>query len=275
MRNIKHGLYCSRRGSGCLLLLILAFVCLHCSSASSNSPVNNVRYVDTVGTNFLFRGERPLTGDGTTSASFNLDGLKIAIADQAAQAGVVLPSSYTLVIISLLWMDDIQDPTQAAKERGFLFAEFSFFQSNPQWGQTHSWTSKGTSLSPLDPALSSADRDYLAMNLDSWLIDPLVLRVSTLRSWLENPSPLGITEPVVFYVHCYGGCDRTGELIGSYEMRYMNKSWEEMNLLNKERCPPGRPYRVENCNALRWYGLWLNLNVNRSVNWNNPANCGD
>ncbi|HTZ40490.1 MAG TPA: hypothetical protein VMB77_10045 [Syntrophales bacterium] len=270
----KHQLYRNRRRS-CSLLLMLTLFCLHCSSASSNSPVNNVQYVDAVGTNFLFRGERPLTGDGTTSAAFNLDGLRNAISDQAAQSGVVLPPSYTLVIISLLWIDDIQNPTQAAAERGFLIAEFSFFQSNPQLGLVHSWTTRGTKLSPLDPALSSTDRDYLAMNLDSWLIDPLVLRVNTLRSWLENPSPLGITGPAVFYVHCYGGCDRTGELIGSYAMRHMNKSWEEMNLLNKERCRPGTPYNPDNCNALRWYGLWLNLTVNRSVNWDNPANCGE
>jgi hypothetical protein len=159
-------------------------------------------------------------------------------------------------------------------ERGLLLAEFSFFQSNPQLGQVFSWTSKGTGLSPLDLA-SSSDRDYLAMNLDSWLSDPLVWRADKLRTWLENPSELGITGPVVIYVHCYGGCDRTGELIGSYAMRYMNKSWEEMNSLNKGCCRAGVAYRQKNCNALRWYGLWLNLQFGRSIHWDNPAECGD
>jgi hypothetical protein len=174
--NPKNRLPCDQRTGPCLLLLILAFFCLNCSSASSDviiSPVHNVHYVDSVGTNFLFRGERPLTGDGIHSATFNLDGLRNAIAEQAALSGVVLPPSYTLVVISLLWMDDIDEPAQAAVERGLLLAEFSFFQSNPQLGQVYSWTSKGTGLSPRDPALSS-DRDYLAMNLDSWLSDPLV-----------------------------------------------------------------------------------------------------
>ncbi len=273
---LKRRFYCDRWAD--YGLLMLALFCVNCSSASSDAiifPVQNVHYVDSVGTNFLFRGERPLTGDGISYATFNVDGLKKAIAEQADLAGVILPPSYTLLDISLLWMEDIDEPVQAAKERVFLVAEISFFQSNPQLGQVHSWTSKGTALNPRDAPLSSADRDYLAMTLDSWLSDPLVWRVDTLRAWLEDPSLLGITGPVVIYVHCYGGCDRTGELIGSYAMRYMNKSWEEMNSMNKECCQPGRPYRVKNCNALRWYGLWLNLNINRSVNWDNPANCGD
>ncbi|MGZ3580386.1 MAG: hypothetical protein ACXWMH_05500 [Syntrophales bacterium] len=137
---------------------------------------------------------------------------------------MILPPSYTIVVISLLWINDIQDPEQAARERGLLFEGISFFRSNPQIGQVHSWTSKGTGLSPLDPALSS-NRAHLAMNLDSWLSDSLIWRVEKLRAWLENPLELGITGPVVFYIHCFGGCDRTGEPIGSYAMRYTDKSW--------------------------------------------------
>lgn len=116
------------------------------------------------------------------------------------------------------------------------------------------------------------------MNIDGWLSDPLVWRVEKLRTWLENPSELGIMGPVVIYVHCFGGCDRTGELIGSYAMRYMDKSWEEMNSLNKGCCRiDGKTgetiYATENCNALRWYGLWLNLNFGRSIRWDNSAKC--
>jgi len=279
----KDRLHWDQRARYCLLVLILASFCLNCSNSSSgvsDPPVGNVKnvhYVDSVGTNFLFRGERPLTGDDISPAVFNLDGLKRAIAEQAVQAGVTLPPSYILVDISLLWIDDTHNPEQAAKEKKLLFEEFSFFRSNPEIGQVHLWSSKGTSLNPLDPALSSC-RDYLAMNLDSWLSDPLVWRVEKLRTWLENPSELGIVGPVVIYVHCFGGCDRTGELIGSYIMRYMDKSWEEMNNLNKGCCRiDGKTgetlYAIENCNALRWYGLWLNLQFGRSIRWNNPAKC--
>ena len=280
---LKNRLHCDQRARYCLLLLILALFCLSCSNSSSGvsdpplSNVKNVRYVDSVGTNFLFRGERPLAGDDVSPAVFNLDGLKRAIGEQAEKAGVALPPSFTLVDISLLWIDDTHNPGQAARERGLLFEEFSFFRAHPEIGQVHSWTIKGTGLNPLDPALSSA-RDHLAMNLDSWLSDPLVWRVEKLRTWLENPSELGITGSVVIYVHCFGGCDRTGELIGSYAMRYMDKSWEEMNNLNKGCCRiDGKTgetlYAIENCNALRWYGLWLNLQFGRSIRWNNPAKC--
>ena len=69
-------------------------------------------------------------------------------------------------------------------------------------------------------------RDYLALSVDSWLRDPFVNRVDALRRWLADPSELGINGPVVVYVHCFGGCERTGELIGSYALRYQNKSWK-------------------------------------------------
>lgn len=124
---LKDRLHRDRRARYCLLVLILALFCLNCSNSSNgvSAPpvgnVNNVHYVDSVGTNFLFRGERPFAGDEISPAVFNLDGLKRALAEQAEKVGVVLPPSYTLVDISLLWINDTHNPEQAAKEKGLLF----------------------------------------------------------------------------------------------------------------------------------------------------------
>jgi len=99
---------------------------------------------------------------------------------------------------------------------------------------------KGKGMSPLDPSLKDSG-DYLALSLDSWLRDLLVTRVDTLRRWLGDPSDLGIKSPMVTYVYFCGGCDRIGELIGSYALRYQNKnkSWEGMNDLNRRPCRGG------------------------------------
>jgi len=242
--------------------------------------VKNVHFVDSVGSNFLFRGERPVTGDGTGDGEFNIDGLKRAIAAAAGKAGVSLPSSYAIVDISLLWLADTVNPEQAAREQKLLLAEFAFFQSHPKAGQVHLWTSKGEGVSPLAPSLFAA-RDCLAGALDEWMADRLIWRTHKIRTWLENPSGLGMAGPIVIYVHCYGGCDRTGELIGAYAMRYQGVSWEDMNRLNKACCrtdaATGKTmFAEENCNALRWYALWLSGKLSgRFLNWSNPAKCGN
>lgn len=234
----------------------------------ASDPVPNVYFVDSAGSNFLFRGARPLIEEKGSPVKFNYKGLYNAIVSAGEKAGVTVPSNFTLIDVSLMWVDN---PDESA----LIFAEYSFFKSYPELGQLHYWMTKGAKLSPADPlfAASRDYRDYLAADIDSWLDDPLVFRVSLLREWLENPSKLGVTGPIVIYVHCYGGCDRTGELIGSYYLRYKNKSWEEVRALNGERCRPDRGYETDQCNALQWYGLWLNLKFGRSLHWDSIPPC--
>ncbi|MGZ3597659.1 MAG: hypothetical protein ACXWMS_08375, partial [Syntrophales bacterium] len=60
---LKDRLHCGRRARHCLLPLIMTLFYLNCSNVwggVSDLPVSNVKnvhYVDSVGTNFLFRGE--------------------------------------------------------------------------------------------------------------------------------------------------------------------------------------------------------------------------
>ena len=257
----------------CWLLIAAVIILLSGPSGAqpvpSEAPVN-VHYVDSLGSNFLFRGGTPCTGTDPASVQFNYEGLKKAIAGAALPAGVNLPPVYAILDVSLLWTEEIPVSEHLLLEREHLFQEYTFFKSHPDLGKIQMWTTKGTGMSPLDPSLKDI-RDYLALSLDSWLRDPLVNRVDALRRWLADPSELGINGPVVVYVHCFGGCDRTGELIGSYALRYQNKSWEEMNDLNRRACRGG--YLTEHCNALRWYGLRLNLEFGRTLHWDSSIPC--
>lgn len=247
--------------------------------ADGAKPVEHVEYVDSVGQSFLFRGQAPLTGGSTSPVHFNYKGLKRAIANAAAQAGVALPAKYAIVDVSQLWVDDLSEaerqpmPQQALLERKLANKEYDFFKANPRLGQAHLWPSAGTEVSPTDAALQAC-RDALAATRDDWLRDPLQKRVETIRGWMEDPPQIGITRPMVVYVHCYGGCDRTGQLIGAYRMRYMNMTWEEMEAANAAASQrPTPPFFVENCNALRWYARYLNLQFGRSPNWDSPTPC--
>src|SRR5205085_9851744 len=107
-------------------------------------------------------------------------------------------------------------------------------------------------------AITWAYRQYFVQNLNAWLPDPLPARVEQLHAWLTN----GISghTPLVIYVHCTGGCDRTGETIASYRMRWKGMSWHEVNVLNHARPDPnsnGCSFACNNFNAANWYCLYL------------------
>jgi hypothetical protein len=231
--------------------------------------IQNVRYVDSVGRNFLFRGAHPVLERNGSPPEFDYDALYATIRNASRDAGKELPSSFTLVDISLLWPDNPQDNN---RERALLRAEDAFFTSHPKLGRLHMWPMHGTELDPADPSVGS-HREYLAQHLGEWLPDPLIERAETVRKYLENPAAEGLSGPVVVYVHCYGGCDRTGELIGAYSMRYLNMTWEEARTLNGNRCRPDRAYDKTNCNALQWYGIWLNRTEGRPLNWDADPPC--
>jgi hypothetical protein len=231
--------------------------------------VTNVRYVDSVGQNFLFRGAQPVVERNGTSPEFDEEALRTAIRNASQEAGLELPSHFTLIDISLLW---VENPEDNNRERALLHAEDAFFTSHPESGRLHLWPMHGTGLDPSDPSVAT-HRAYLAQHLDEWLPDPLISQAETVRKYLEDPAAEGVSGPVVVYVHCYGGCDRTGELIGAYSLRYLNVTWEEQRDLNGKRCRPNRDYEKENCNALQWYGLWLNQTYGRPLNWDADPPC--
>jgi hypothetical protein len=215
--------------------------------------------MDSVGSNFLFRGGLPLAGH---PPAFNYKGLKQAIINAGNRAGVKVPSSFYIIDVNFL---NIENPRDARR----IFVEQKFFQTRPALGRIQVWGINGTHLNAKDPSLA-ASREYLARNLDSWLSDKLASRVETLREWLEGSAPVFHGKkklPIVIYIHCVAGCDRTGEFSGAYYLRYLNKSWEEMNALNRSMCRHNRPFGCKNYRAVQWYCLWLNLERGFSLNW--------
>jgi len=67
------------------------------------------------------------------------------------------------------------------------------------------------------------------------------------------------TRPVVLYVHCTAGCDRTGEVIGSYRMKYQTEyDVVEMYGLDVAEC--GRPPNYWSTTALEWFCLYMQEN---------------
>lgn len=211
-----------------------------------SGDTGNVRFVDKNATltAFLFRGSLP-----EANGSFDYKDLQDAIVDAGRLAGTAIPPDFYLLDVSLLQPEDRNDFNRTV-------IEIEFFRNNPGLGQIVSWETGGTQLDPDQKEIGPC-RDYLAGNLGTWLGDPLIDRVNTLHGWLLDPSPVNpTTKPLVIYVHCLGGCDRTGEVIGAYYLRWLGMSWEIMNDTNNAFC--GRYFGCNNYRATRWYCLWLN-----------------
>jgi hypothetical protein len=214
----------------------------------------SLRYVDNIESNFLFRGPEPASiGPKTGQKVFDYCGLADAIRRAVLPPSVQLPQGfysdppqYFLVVINLLHADETDK----------IAAEIDFCQQNPAQACVHLWDTMGTAECYFHTA--PAERGRLVTSLDQWLPDPLIWRAAMLRKWLE---PLQQPTPVVIYVHCDGGCDRTAEMIGAYELRYMAKTWTEVAADQ----PCGRPLGCDNYRALQWYAFWLNATLGFSI----------
>ena len=53
-------------------------------------------------------------------------------------------------------------------------------------------------------------------NSSVWKVDKIPTRVTDIAAMVNTKS----TVPTIVYVHCTAGCDRTGEVIGSYRLKY-------------------------------------------------------
>ena len=121
------------------------------------------------------------------------------------------------------------------------------------------------------------DLEWLATTLPVWGTDQLPTRVPQLRALLEHST----VPPTVIYLHCDCGCDRTGEVMGSYAMQYLGKSWSDTCKWNNAIA--GRPQICPNQHAMQvglslaslplfphdqheqWYCLYLKMALNVST----------
>jgi len=205
--------------------------------------IGSVRFVDEVGENYLSRVPHFLKDNDT---KFDVASLKAAIKFERTW----IPDRYYLVDINLVHAHEAA-----------LAAEIAFFNEHPSEGQLIWWDTNGTDVCCFD--VTDPDKfAQMVATLDEWISDEPISRVDTLRSWLETPklpkrSPTGV--PYVFYVHCDGGCDRTGELIGTYRLRYMGWSW--LRMWNEQPCNDSeghpRPMGCNNYRTVQWYAFWL------------------
>eukprot|EP01027_Heterolobosea_sp_BB2_P024244 GEZU01036483.1.p1 GENE.GEZU01036483.1~~GEZU01036483.1.p1 ORF type:complete len:256 (+),score=67.85 GEZU01036483.1:23-790(+) len=188
--------------------------------------------------NFIFRGNEPLN----TSYDFVYDEL-VSVMRQVAQeeADVELPEDFLLVDVNLLNFSEQKE----------IDIEKAFFEKNPEAGSFMNWVIVGDVTNPNAKEFNHTDtamlRKDMAIKLGEWQLDHLVKRVPDLNTMLNSPA----SKPVIYYVHCIAGSDRTGEVCGSYYMQYLKWSFQEALAFDEEVA--GRPIETLNHHALNWY----------------------
>lgn len=189
---------------------------------------------DAASGNFLFRGNMPLTNNG-----FAYDQLVAAL--KKASPGHNLPEQFYLVDISLINSINPQ-------EAGDLKIEKAYWQQHTSNGQLINHPIYGSLTSPNDYATDARKKLEKIPTLSN--TDVLLERIQSL---LLASQQSGL--PLVVYIHCEAGKDRTGEIAASYEMKYLARSYSDA-YTNAKRIAK-RDISGFSRNELQWYAYFL------------------
>ena len=189
---------------------------------------NSVRIVDQIGRNLLVRGNHPIS-----NGQFAYEQLKQAIdAQLSMRRSKSLSPNFLLINISLMQL-------------GEFSLENEWFARNSHFGCYWNRPVVGSLLSP-DKFTKHERNAYFAAS-DIIELNQFIDKIHSLLS-----SNCG--RPVVVYIHCKSGKNRTGEVIACYRMKYMGMSYKEAVKANTDAF--GEIHEI-NQNAIKWYALYL------------------
>lgn len=209
-------------------------------------PFNSSRlfYVDKAEglENYLFRSGSPLNN---STNSFAYEQIINQMRNQALKSGYVIQQNPYIIDISLL------DPKRK-DDMHCITVEKDYFNSNPENGRFELYPIYGTPYNPKD--FHGDIRRFLALNLDEWTHDKLQAFISYIRQLLYTKQT--ILKPIAILIHCSAGIDRTGEVIGSYQMQYQNVTYDDF--VTKDTKIAGHPApATDNRYNLHWYKYYL------------------
>ncbi|KAL6045218.1 putative Protein tyrosine phosphatase, dual specificity [Balamuthia mandrillaris] len=242
-----------------------------------DGEVPHIHFVDKSSTvkNWLVRGGNP---DVIDDSQFDYNALVRGILAAAKRDNVDLPQPFFLIDINL---ENIENDNKDTDDSHHVMSEYEFFEANPSKGLFLFWQTLGTTNNISTPYFTPSFKNYLMKSFPQWMGDDIIQRMQTLRALLATSFGM----PAVIYAHCDCGCDRTGELFGSYYMKWQNKTWEETNALNTNFAE--RPMECPNYLAMQWYCMylreeegmtWLNCLDNKACTPTNsaaPSRAGD
>lgn len=169
---------------------------------------SRIKIVDNIGENFLIRGTNPFTIDSNGKRIFNYNDLKKYINQTLENRGFKPLDDFYLIDISLLNLDAYFQIKQEQK----------FFADNPHLGETKNHSE----ISPL--LLLMPFSDYKLINK---ITQNYHQNLSVVIQEIHDKLLQTHSKPVIIYVHCNAGRDRTGVLSAGYRMLYKNMNLQQ------------------------------------------------
>ena len=229
-----------------LSLLAPLLALLHTTAATLEySRVHLVDHDTTTG-NLLFRGNMPTN----SSHAFIVDTLLQYLRQRANESSVPFPAAGEFLLYDISLNNDF-DGKDFKGERDFWKDP-----STKSLGQFINWPLGLAGIVP--PKLFPKSKIPEMANGSVWKIDKIPAHVQQIRNWLTTPVTVPNKKVIVQYVHCTAGCDRTGEVIGSYRMRYNKNNVIDMYRKDVSEC--GRPPNYWSTTALEWFCEYITYN---------------
>ena len=182
--------------------------------------------------NYLFRGNMPLIDD-----HFAYDELLETMTKALEEHNLSLPDNLLMIDISLI---------SNVFEHHLLEIEQQFANRHPhQLFLIHH---------PVYGALSNPNH-HLHLLHHHLLHLPFIEGTYQLVESLHHLMHKDFGRPVALFVHCRGGSDRTGMVIGAYQMQFMNMSYHDV--VKEAESVARRPLRPLQRNGLKWIAYYL------------------
>ncbi|KAF2074597.1 hypothetical protein CYY_004104 [Polysphondylium violaceum] len=242
----------------CILFLSFAFIYVN----AGDLDYKKVHYIQSTpplangNVNYIFRGNEPRENvNGTTI--FAYDDLVSFIKQNGQENNITIPDQFYLIDIKL-----ITGPLPS--ELPDIELEQNFFAQNSNLGEFHTNNTFGDLLDP--QWFDEEEQISMAKTLPNWQKDDLQYRMDLYHNILFTERDL----PVVLYIHCECGCDRTGEIMASWVMRF--QGWNFAQAMEWDYSIAGRKINFANQWATQWYCLYLQYAENRSIDCTPPAN---
>ena len=183
--------------------------------------------------NYLFRGNIPIK-----KQRFAYEELFAHMSEQSEkELGVPLPKDTLILVVSLI------SP----------FTENKLLQIEERYAERNS-DSVRLYNHPIYGALSSPNL-YPQMLKGFMLYGPILDDVNELTPKIKKWMVMGRSRPKAIYVHCRVGSDRTGLVLGTYQMQYRGMPYKEAMAEAEEIA--GRPLTWRHKRGLQWMAYYL------------------
>jgi hypothetical protein len=248
-------------------LVVVALLMLGIESVAALSR-DRIHLVDwhTGVNSYLVRGNEPIQKDSNGNWFVDYPLWMTYIRDAANAKNVTLPvNNSDIYLLDITFENSLNS--------GFnTEAEWWKNSTNAALGGYLQWLLVGDLVQPGE--VSEKEREKMVREGKIWDIDKIPERVRHMKAILEQGPPAGY-KALVVYVHCQGGCDRTGEFIAAYRMAYQYAPTlsiqYELDCTECGRCPDWFA-----TGAIGWYCLtWNTYNSTQSTNSTSGSGSGE